>query len=146
MVPIELKHPVFVFYSDASWANTENIHSQGGILIFLAEASALTPEGGNASLIEWASLRIRRVCRSTLSAEAQAHSAGWDRALFARALLAEMIDPSYDPARDGVPPSEFVPVHGATDCRSLYDILIKEASMAGIAEKRLAIDLVGIQE
>ena len=62
---MELENSKLIVYSDASYANLNDGASQGGFAIFLADST------GKCSLISWGSRRIRRVARSTLSAETQ---------------------------------------------------------------------------
>ena len=139
--PIDILTSVILGYGDSSFANVDDIRSQAGMLILIAERAVLTTSGGMASLIEWRSHRIKRVCRSTLAAETQACGAAVDAALYLRALSAEILLHDYSPGRDGPPNPKFMPCVIITDCRSLYDLLIREGSLTTITEKRLAIDL-----
>lgn len=43
-------------------------------------------------------------------------------------------------------PSDFIQVIGVTDCRSLYDLLVKDGQPATTQEKRLTIDINGLKE
>jgi hypothetical protein len=43
-------------------------------------------------------------------------------------------------------PSDFLPVIGVTDCRSLYDLLVKDGQPSTTPEKRLTIDINGLKE
>ena len=43
-------------------------------------------------------------------------------------------------------PSDFLPVIGVTDCRSLYDLLVKDGQPSTTLEKRLTIDINGLKE
>ena len=60
-------------YTDAAWANRSDQSSQGGYLIFAIDEDGIV--NGNTKplvVLDWASRKIKRVCRSSLSAEAQA--------------------------------------------------------------------------
>lgn len=69
-----------------------------------------------------------------------------DAGLYTRELIAEALVPDYVPAQSGRLPADFLPLHGATDCRSLYDLLVKDGPLSTTQEKRLAIDLGGLKE
>ncbi|CAL1151001.1 unnamed protein product [Cladocopium goreaui] len=103
-------------------------------------------EGDVASLVDWRSHKIKRQCRSTLAAETMSLDAAVDSGLYTRELLAEMLVADYVPAQSGRLPPDFLPMHAATDCRSLYDLLVKDGSLSTTQEKRLAIDLGGLRE
>ena len=136
----------FIAFSDSSWANAAELKSQAGLLVFLAGSGVDSLEGDFASLLDWRSHRIRRQCRSTLASETMAMDAAMDSAVFAREFLAEIMVEDYNPLQSGRLPPNFVPVEAVTDCRSLYDILIKDGPLASTQEKRLAIDIGGLKE
>ena len=72
-----------------------------------------------------------------------------DAGLFARELMAEaeVMIPSYFPLQAGRLPGEFPPVIAAMDCRSLYDLLVKDGPLSSTQEmKRLVIDIGGLKE
>ena len=105
--------------------------------------------GDYASLLDWRSHRIKRQCRSTLAAETMVMDATKDAGLFARELMAEaeVMIPSYFPLQAGRLPGEFPPVIAAMDCRSLYDLLVKDGPLSSTQEmKRLVIDIGGLKE
>lgn len=93
--------------------------------------------GDYASLLDWRSHRIKRQCRSTLAAETMAMDAAKDARLFARELMAEVMIPSYFPLQAGRLPGEFLPVIAAMDCRSLYDLLVKDGPLSSTQERGL---------
>ena len=63
---------VVVGWSDAALANRVDLGSTGGYMIGMCHASMLDGVRGPVSLISWSSTRLKRVCRSSLSAETQA--------------------------------------------------------------------------
>ena len=75
-----------------------------------------------------------------------AMDAGMDAGIFCRELLAEMLVESYVPTTSGRLPSDFIQVIGVTDCRSLYDLLVKDGQPSTTQEKRLTIDINGLKE
>eukprot|EP00972_Heterocapsa_arctica_P045524 6720703-Heterocapsa_arctica.AAC.1 len=47
--------------------------------------------GHRSALLDWGSTKIGRVVKSTLAAEAYGRSIGYDRAVYIRAIIAEML-------------------------------------------------------
>ena len=66
-----------------------------------------------------------------------------DAALFARELLAEMLIENYNyhPTQSGRLDAEILPAAMATDCRSLYDLVVKDGPLSSNQEKRLTLDI-----
>ena len=143
--PIDFRRACIVVYSDSSWANAPGNASQAGYLVFLAEMTVTTHKGGFAYLLEWRSHRIRRVCRSTLAAECIAMDTGLDAAVSLRLLFAGALIGNYDPVKTGAPPADFLPIVVVTDCKSLYDLCVKDGP-SSTQERRLQIDLAAIAE
>ena len=145
-VHVPLTKARLVVYTDASWANAEELRSQAGYLVFLAGPEVFTVGGDQASLLDWRSHRIKRKCRSTLAAETMSLDAGFDAGLFARELLAEILIQDYQPTQCGDLPVHVLPVHPVTDCRSLYDLVTKDGPLNATQEKRLTLDIGAIRE
>jgi hypothetical protein len=145
-VPIDLEKANIVVFTDASWANADELKSQAGYLTFVTGPDVQTPTGDLASLLDWRSHRIKRQCRSTLAAETMSLDAGFDSGIFLRELMAEPLIKDYNPVQSGKLPVNFLPVMPVTDCRSLYDLLTKDGPVAATQEKRLTLDLGAIRE
>ena len=143
-LPIALCDFVFVAFGDASWGTIKGLRSQAGCLLLAAHRDCLTTVGGQFNLWHWLSAHIKRVCRSSLSAETQAVGTALDLAMLARAMWCEVVLPNYWARRDGDPPPHVFHTSVVTDHRGLYDLLIKEGQLVGVQEKRLAIDLAGL--
>ena len=135
--PVALEGSRIVVFTDASWANAEDMKSLGRM------SSA---QGDRASLLDWRSHRIQRRCRSTLSAETMSLDAGLDAAIFARELLAETLVASHHPTQCGRLPMDLFRTHAITDCRSLHDLVTKDSPLAATQEKRLTLDIGALQE
>jgi len=148
--PIDLETAVIVAFGDSSWANSEGFESQAGLLVFLCDPRALTPVGGKATLLEWRSHRLRRVCRSTIGAETQAADAALDQAQYLQRSLLEILHPGSRATKKSLShkgrDAGRLPVHLVTDCKSLYDTLTKLTPPSGIEEKRVAIEICGLRE
>lgn len=62
---------VIVSFTDASWATRRDGSSQGGQITLMMEKSVLNGAKTPFSVLSWSSRRLRRVARSSTSAEAQ---------------------------------------------------------------------------
>ena len=70
-------------YADSSYRNLPNNNSQGGYVILLTDGERVCP-------IIWRSVKIKRVVRSTLSAETLAMADACDVAIYLRYLVEEL--------------------------------------------------------
>ena len=68
-------------YTDASFANLPDLGSQQGMIAFIESNE------GKKNIIDFTSKRIKRVCRSTFSAELLACNAAVDYALYYRSIF-----------------------------------------------------------
>ena len=66
-----LEDPMIITYTDASWATRRDGSSQGGQLTILMEGKVLSGKQGRFSVLSRTSRRLRRVARSSTSAEVQ---------------------------------------------------------------------------
>ncbi|CAK0823245.1 unnamed protein product [Prorocentrum cordatum] len=126
-------------YSDASWASRPDGSSQGGYQIFVGpedELNAGTPTPFVA--MEWASKKLVRLCRSSLSAEAQAAALMWVKVFLAVSLRPDL---GHDTAMTYLGESPFI-----TDAKCLYDASRSATAGLGIAEKRTAIEVKIVNE
>ena len=74
---------------------TQNFKSQQACITALALGNALNAEKMLIHPLSWSSTRIRRVCRSTLTAEAYALSNAVEHGLRIRATIVDMRGPQY---------------------------------------------------
>jgi hypothetical protein len=112
-------------YCDASYGNLSNGSSQGGYIIFL------TDEGGYTSPICWSSRKLRRVCRSTLTAETMAMLDAIDASIWLSHIIAEVAD------------CDLQPIEVKTDNMSLVESV---HSTTAVEEKRLRVEIASIRE
>ena len=82
---------------------------------------------------------MKRVVRSTLAAEACSADAGIDHGFFFNCCLGELIGKNRAVEQQG--PYEH---YHATDCKSLFDAVIKNTS--SMEEKRTLLDIRSIRE
>ena len=107
-------------YTDASFSNLHDLGSQRGNIAFLED------EEGRRNLIEFKSKRIKRICRSTSSAELFACNAAVDHALCYRSIIKAFGCNKFD-------------IDNMTDSKSLKDNLATVVSRC--KEKSLRIEL-----
>ena len=123
-----------------------NGSSQGGRLIFLATDEA-TKDGYPMPLIviDWASKKLPRVSRSSLSSEAQSGATAVDALEWAKTMLALIINPTLNPA-DSATARTTGESPCITDCKALYDAARSSSCGRGISEKRTAIEVLIMNE
>ncbi|CAK0886983.1 unnamed protein product, partial [Prorocentrum cordatum] len=93
--------------------------------------------------MEWASKKLVRLCRSSLSAEAQAAALGVDSLMWVKIYLTLSLRPEFKPdqAMLYLGESPFI-----TDAKCLYDASRSATAGLGITEKRTAIEVNIVNE
>ena len=114
-----------VAYCDASYANLPNGASQGGMILFLAGNK------GNHSPISWSSRKLRRVCRSTITAETMSMLDAIDASIWISHIINEFND------------SQLGTTIIKTDNMSLTEAV---HSTTAVEEKRLRVEIASIRE
>ena len=113
-----------VLYTDAAYGNLHDGGSQGGYLVFISDGIYATP-------LDWSSHRLKRVSRSTLSAETQALLDGIDAATYYAHTIEEVMHLGK------------VKIYALTDSKSLVD----NAKTSNVTdEKRLRIEMAAVRE
>ena len=124
--PIDLNSAKLIVFSDASYANLPDGASQGGHMIFLSD------NDGNCAPISWCSKRIRRIARSTISAETQSAVEALDTAYMLERIISELFN--FKKRMDIV---LFI------DSKSLFDA-INTTNL--LIDKRLRVDVSALRE
>ena len=135
----------FVSFGDASFASQRNLSSHQGTLIGATTSQLDANVEAPMSPLVWASKKIARVVKSTLSAEAYAMSRsvdllGWIRALWGCIHVPDF--PWEDPLKSCHLLKKALVV---TDCRSLYDLVTRTA-MPSCAEFRTTLEVLLIKQ
>lgn len=112
-------------FCDASYANLKDGSSQGGMIIFLKG------KNGKISPLSWASRKIKRVCRSTLTAETMALLEVSETCFWLSHIINELLN-------DSLETTEIF-----TDNKSLFEAA---HSTTSVEEKRLRVDLAAIRQ
>ena len=152
--------------TDASWANHADGSSQGATAVIAFDKRLLSGERAQCSLIWWKSGKLRRKVGSTLAAEAQALNKGLGDLLWAKAIYAELLEPTFDleTFRKDVKSRADVVLQKSNgdevlrdslsviDAKSLYDNLMREGNQPqdkftalDVAIAREKIDGLGVQ-
>ena len=134
----------FGMYCDASWATRpDGYHKEVGScwIIFVTNSEELNgTKPFPLTVIDWASKRLTRVCRSSLAAEAQTMAMAIDSLEWLKSMFALMIWPNQKPDNE-----EIMKWLGEspciTDARALYDASVSKAPGMKLAEKRTAIEI-----
>ena len=106
------KNMVVVSASDAAYGAQPGGHSQGGLVICLADASILTGEA-KLCVVEAASMKIQRIVRCSMSAEVSMCATAFEHGDFVRAALAEMLHRDFPVATLEVVGEQMAPLSSA---------------------------------
>ena len=103
---MNLSKTKLICFTDASFGNLPDGASQGGYIVFLVA------ENGKCAPLTWQSRKLRRVVKSTLSAETMALMEGVECSILLRAIFRELIGQTNE-----------IPIFGIIDSASLIDSL-----------------------
>ena len=139
-----LEDMCMVVFSDAAFAVRPDGSSQGGLLVVLTSRRVLSGETVPYTVLSWRSHKLQRVCRSSLSAEAQSLATSLDELVMVKSMVSLMLDPLQDPRDQGTAqwPGSSVAV---VDAKALYDAL-KKPGFTSSQDKRTAIEILCIQD
>ena len=130
-----LEDPMIITYTDASWATRRDGSSQGGQLTVMMEAKVMMGNQGRFSFLCWTSRRLRRVARSSTSAEVQMVGNAIDTHEFVKLGYLDMLGSRKLDLRNADQYLQEVPSALICDSRNAFD-----------GQKRTAIELLGIKE
>ena len=136
----------FIAWSDAAVGNRPNGGSTGGHLIVATSPKMLQGQKTAVNVIAWKSGRLKRIARSSLSAEVQAFSEAEEELMFVRLQWAEMLGKDI-PLKTPESVVSLVPAAMVTDARSLYDVVQKgdqNSSGLGLRERYSALELLSV--
>ena len=130
-------------FSDACFGNREDQSSQSGYFLTLLEPCIEKGKEGRIAVLDWSSHKVRRVCRSALSAEAQSATIRAEAGDFLKIVLAEQQTENYSLRSY---PEDLLKKSGllVIDARSVYDFLTSDSGKL-LQDKRLALDLRVLQ-
>ena len=126
--PIPIEDLRFIVYSDASFASREKQQSQKGGIILAAHQQVMQQQPASASPIVWYSKKISRVVASTLAAETFALSHAIDLLDWIRLSWEWLRNPNIPWKEPEKVWKNSHPSIAVTDCKSLYDVIVKNAT------------------
>ena len=132
---------ICVVWSDASWANRRDGSSTGGYILGLCSRQVLAGSKDHITVASWSTNKLKRVARSSLSAEVQALAVAEDELHLTRAAWFEMSGGFFDLNN---PDHCIKQVTGVAviDAKSIYDTLNSQTQPLQLAEKRTALELL----
>ena len=134
-------------FTDASWATRKDGSSQGGQITLLVQKNMLKGEETPFSVLCWTSRRLKRVARSSTSAEAQMSANALDTHEFAKLGYFDMLTPKVLDLRKSDDYLKTFESCLVGDARNIYDGINKvETSGLHMEERRTAIELLSIKE
>ena len=143
----QIKQPILVTYTDASWACRADGSSQGGQLTVLADKSILSGERSYFSILSWQSRKLVRKARSSTSAEVQMAADATDSHEFIKQTLLEWFNEERFLPHQTDQIMHKVPSVLILDSKNLYDALSRiQTSGLQLEEKRTAIEVLTIRE
>ena len=143
----DIKKPILISYTDASFACRHDGSSQGGQLCVLADSAALEGHRVPFSPLAWQSRRLPRVARSSTSAEVQMLSNTSDTHEFIKQVLLEWFNPQDVLFEDADRAMRCFPSVLILDSKNLFDAMSRiETSGLHLEEKRTAIDVLSVRE
>ena len=140
---ITLENAVVFMHADSSFANAEGGKSQCGYVIGLATEAMKDGEESPVLVLEAVSASIKRVCRSTLAAEANAFLMGVESAAYLSSLLREMMNPDVS-LRNLEQEYPKKPIIAFTDAKSLESTINKDAGQP--SDKRVKLLVAQVRE
>ncbi len=142
---IPVNQVTHVSFGDASFAGPNQLASFQGTLICATTPALDKNQRAPISPLTWASKKIARVVRSTLSAEAYAMSNSVDRLGWMRLLWGTVSIASFDWRQPHVGFRQLPIATIVTDCKSLYD-LVSRTAMPSCEEYRTTLEVLLIRE
>ncbi|CAE7501659.1 unnamed protein product [Symbiodinium natans] len=128
-------------WSDASLANRPDFSSTGGYLIALMSKKAIQDGMGRVNPVSWRSGKLRRVARSSLSAESQALADAEQELFYARSEWREMMGDDLG-ATKPEEVSKRMQGYLVVDAKAMFDTLSKGVLAASQKDKYTGLELL----
>ena len=132
----DLSELLVVSVSDAAYGAMPNGSSQGGTMVLFADPAVLHGQGA-VCIMEAASVKIQRVVRCSMSAEVSSLATAFEHGDFVRAVLAELLDPTFRMDRWKLSASRWRHLL-VTDAKTGYDAISSEVLPS---DRKIAIDV-----
>eukprot|EP00435_Cladocopium_sp_Y103_P024092 s1073_g5.t2 len=137
---------IAVGWSDAALANRVDLSSTGGYMIGFAHRKMLDGVQGPVSMVSWSTHKLRRVCRSSLAAEAQALAECEAELFLVRGLWQELLGADLD-LKNPWNTTKETPGVLVVDAKALYDTLRQQdVPNLSAKEKHTALEVMGLSQ
>jgi len=138
---------VLLGWSDAALANRVDLTSTGGYIIGFAHKKMLEKgEAGPISLVSWSTHKLKRICRSSLGAEAQALAECEAEMFLIRVLWQELLGKEVN-LKAPEQTAKQTPAAVVIDAKALYDMLMqKDIPHLGARDKHTALEVLGLSQ
>lgn len=143
--PLRLSELCIVTAFHASFGCRPDGTSQGGYLVMLAPRRILETEEDFYHILDWKSLKLPRVARSSLSAEAQAAACAAGSTEFACRYLEHLKQPNLTLAELLKEKSSLRPTL-VTDAKALYDSYRRESLVSSVTDRRVSLEIRVVKE
>ena len=123
-VQLDIKSLKLIVFTDSSFANNQDLSSQMGFVIVLAD------KNNRANILHWSLIKCKRVTHSVLASELYAMTYRFDIAAAIKSTIKKILQIQ-------------LLIILCTDSKSLYDCLVK---LGTTQEKRLMVDLMCLRQ
>ena len=143
--PLDLGDMRIVTAFGASFGCRPDGSSQGGFLVMLAPKKILETEEDFYHILDWRSLKLPRIARSSLAAEAQAAACASDATEFACRYFEYLGSPT-------VPLGELLKLRSSldpvlvTDAKALFDSYHREGLVSSVTDRRISLEIRVVKE
>ena len=124
--------------------SVEGHRSQGARMVFLTDGALWKGDKGSIHPILWASNLVRRVCRSTIQAEAYTLQAGVEDGDVLKAAVTDIFG-CLDVKSWEATSAKFVKQIWMTDCKSL-ELTLSNPKCNEHSDKRLSIEIASLRQ
>ena len=143
--PLDLGEMRIVTAFDASFGCRPDGSSQGGFVVMLAPKKILETEEDFYHILDWRSLKLPRIARSSLAAEAQAAACASDATEFACRYFEHLRSPT-------VPLGDLLKLRSSldpvliTDAKALFDSYHRESLVSSVTDRRISLEIRVVKE
>eukprot|EP00435_Cladocopium_sp_Y103_P011911 s1821_g3.t1 len=135
---------VLVAWSDAALANRPDLGSTGGYIIgFVHKSMVESQMSGQVNVMSWGSHKLKRVCRSSLAAEAQALAEAEQELMYLRLEWWEMLGHSIN-LQDPETAAKNVQGILVIDAKALFDAAQADTTSYNVKEKYTALEVLAM--
>ena len=143
--PLDLNEVRIVTAFDASFGCRADGSSQGGFIVMLAPKKILETEEDYYQILDWRSMKLPRIARSSLAAEAQAAACASDATEFACRYFEHLKAPTVVLGDLLKLRSSLDPVL-ITDAKALFDSYHRESLISSVTDRRISLEIRVVKE